>query len=249
MVRGDASGTVYEEGRDYMRIVDPQLNFRFDHEGPAIQVLPDSRIKDGERLRVSYYNGFSINDGQTTICMGEPKVYEIWRDMAKRMHAAIAPPRYLLSMDEIREGGTCKACRGRNMGELIGECVTKQFRMLREVNPKVDVWIWSDMLDPNHNAHGNYYLVQGDYTGSWNHVPRELGIMEWYYEHRVPSLAHFSNLGFRTLAGAYYDGETLDNPRGWLAELEKTPNAQGILYTTWLNKYKLLAEFGDLVSK
>src|ERR1051325_2280232 len=165
-VRDDSGITLYEEGRDYDRIVDPQLNFRFDHEGPAIRLLPNSRMKDGARLRVSYYHGFSINDGQTTVCMGEPKVYEIWRDMARRMHEAAAPPRYVLSMDEIREGGTCEACRGRNMGELLGECLTKQFRMLREVNPKVDVWVWSDMLDPNHNAHGNYYLVEGDYTGS-----------------------------------------------------------------------------------
>ena len=65
---------------------------------------------DGDRLKVSYYHGFSINDGQTTICMGEPKTYEIWRDMARRMHAAVAPPRYVLSMDEIREGGTCEEC-------------------------------------------------------------------------------------------------------------------------------------------
>ncbi len=248
-VRSDSGSTVFEEGRDYDRIADSQLNFRFDHDGPPIRVLPGSRIQDGARLRVSYYHGFSINDGQTTVCMGEPKTYEIWRDMARRMHAAVAPPRYVLSMDEIREGGTCEACRGRNMGELLGECLTKQFRMLREVNPKVDVWVWSDMLDPNHNAHGNYYLVQGDYTGSWNHVPKEMGIMTWYYERRALSLPFFSNLGFRTLGGAYYDADTLDNPRGWLEELEKTTNAQGICYTTWQNKYKLLAEFGQLVSK
>ena len=73
--------------------------------------------------------------------------------------------------------------------------------------------------------------------------------MTWYYEKRALSLLFFSKLGFRTLAGAYYDRDTLDNPRGWLEELEKTPNAQGILYTTWLNKYRLLGEFGDLVSK
>ena len=30
------------------------------------------------------------------------------------------------------------------------------------------VYVWSDMLDPKHNAHGNYYLVEGHYTGSWN---------------------------------------------------------------------------------
>jgi hypothetical protein len=248
-VRSDKNGTLYVEDRDYARIVDPDLNFRFDHDGPAIRLLPGSRIKEGERLRVSYYHGFSINDGQVSICMGEPKTYEIWRDMARRIHAAVAPPRYVLSMDEIREGGTCEACRGRNMGQLLGECLTKQFQMLREVNPKVDVWVWSDMLDPNHNAHGNYYLVQGDYTGSWNYVPKEMGIVTWYYEKRALSLPFFSKLGFRTLAGAYYDADTLDNPRGWLEELYKTPNAQGIMYTTWQNKYALLEEFAKLVSQ
>jgi hypothetical protein len=31
--------------------------------------------------------------------------------------------------------------------------------------------------------------------------------------------------------------------------MQNTPNAQGICYTTWLRKYKLLTEFGELVSK
>ena len=92
-VRAADSGTIYTEGRDYDRVADPQLNFRFDHDGPPIRVLAGGRIKDGEKLRVSYFHGFSINDGQTTVCMGEPKTYEIWRDMARRMHAAAAPPR------------------------------------------------------------------------------------------------------------------------------------------------------------
>ena len=248
-VRADEGGTVYQEGRDFARIEDPQLDFRFDHEGPPIRLLTGGRIREGQRLRVSYYHGFSINNGQVTTCMAEPEAYEIWRDVARRMHAAVAPARYVLSMDEIREGGTCEACRGRNMGQLLGECLTKQFQMLREVNPKVDVWVWSDMLDPNHNAHGNYYLVEGDYTGSWNYIPKEMGIVTWYYERRALSLPFFSKLGFRTLAGAYYDADTLDNPRGWMEELAKTPNAQGIMYTTWQNKYKLLPDFGKLVSK
>src|SRR5437762_1790304 len=77
------------------------------------------------------------------------------------------------------------------MGQLLGECLTRQFRMLREVNPKVDVWVWSDMLDPNHNAHGNYYLVQGDYTGSWQHVPKELGICLLVLREAPPEPAFF----------------------------------------------------------
>jgi hypothetical protein len=103
------------------------------------------------------------------------------------------------------------------------------------------------MLDPNHNARANYYLVDGDYTGSWEYVPRDLNIVTWYYAMRRPSLAHFSGLGFRTVAGAYYDADNLENVRGWLDALRETPGAIGIMYTTWENKYGLLAEFGDLV--
>jgi hypothetical protein len=73
--------------------------------------------------------------------------------------------------------------------------------------------------------------------------------MCWYFDKRAPSLAHFSGNGFRTFAGAYYDGDTLDNPKGWLEALDATPDAIGIMYTTWLDKYGLLADFGDLVSR
>ncbi len=76
------------------------------------------------------------------------------------------------------------------------------------------------------------FLVEGDFTGSWNYVPKELGIVCWYYENRNESLKHFSDLGFKTLAGAYYDGDTLENPEGWLEALEHTPGALGIMYTS-----------------
>jgi hypothetical protein len=50
------------------------------------------------------------------------------------------------------------------------------------------------------------------------------------------------------MAGSYYDADNLDNPKSWLKALDETPGASGILYTTWLNKYDLLGDFGDLVS-
>jgi len=47
----------YEEGRDYQRIEDPQLNpWRAYHEPPALRLASGTRIRDGERLRVSYYH-------------------------------------------------------------------------------------------------------------------------------------------------------------------------------------------------
>ena len=251
LVTGGTPSTVWEEGKDYAPITDPKLNFRFDHDGPPITLLPGTRIKEGERLRVSYYHGVAIGRGQVSVCMSEPKLYEIWRTQAKLIHKHLAPGKYLLSMDEIRAGGSCQACkqRGISMARILGDCVTKQFEMIRAVNPKAEVLIWSDMLDPNHNARKDYYLADGDYSGSWKHVPKELVIVCWYHKKRRESLEHFSRLGFKTLAGAYYDADTLENPKGWLEALDHTPGALGIMYTTWRNKYKLLGPFGDLVSK
>ena len=249
-VRREGTDTVFEEGADYGYVTDPRLSWRFDHEPPRLVIPAGSRIQPGDRLRVSWYHGMGMNSGQVTVCMSEEKLYEIWRDQARRIHELIAPRRYLLNVDEIRMGGTCEACRrrGLSMAEILGDCITRQVAILREVNPEADVWAWSDMLDPNHNAHGDYYLVDGDYTGSWNYVPPDLGIVTWYYARRVPGLEHFSGLGFRTLAGAYYDSGSLDNPRGWLEALDGAPGAAGIMYTTWQNDYGQLAGFGDLVS-
>ncbi len=253
-IKSDKTGKVYEEGRDYAPVADPDLNFRYDHEGPAIKILPGSAIRNGEKLRVSYYHGATVYKSQTPVCMSEPEVYDIWRTQAKLVQKALAPNKYLLNMDEIRVGGSCEACkkRGLTMGEILGDCITRQVQLLREVNPKADVFVWSDMLDPNHNANPkrkDYYLAEGNFVDSWKYVPKDLGIACWYFEKRVPSLAHFSGLGFRTLAGSYYDADNLDNPKGWLEALDKTPGACGIMYTTWLDKYDLLADFGDLVSK
>ncbi|HUT36871.1 MAG TPA: carbohydrate binding domain-containing protein [Planctomycetota bacterium] len=250
-VKGEASGAAYEEGKDFAPIADPKLNFRFDHDGPPLKLLPGTRIAEGERLRVSYYHGVAINHGQVSVCMSEPKLYEIWKEQVRLVQKHLGPAKWLLSMDEVRAGGSCEACKSRKMtmGEILGDCITKQFQMIREAAPKAEVYCWSDMLDPNHNAHGDYYLVEGDFAGSWEHVPKDLIIACWYFDKREPSLKHFSTLGFKTLAGAYYDADTLDNPKGWLEALDKTPGALGIMYTTWQNKYPLLGPFGDLVTK
>jgi hypothetical protein len=250
VVRSAETGRAYEEGRDYAPIEDRRMNFRFDHEPPLIRILLSGRIKEGEGLKVSYYHGMGVNRGQVTACMSEPRIYEIMAEQAQLIHKHLGPNKYLLSMDEIRAGGACKACkkRGMTMGEILGYCISKQREIIRGVNPKAEVLIWSDMLDPNHNAHGDYYLVDGDFSGSWKHVPKDLIIVCWYYKKRAESLKFFSSEGFRTLAGAYYDGDTLENPRDWLKELDKTPKATGIMYTTWRNKYDLLGPFGDLVS-
>ena len=241
---------VYTEGKDYAPLQDPNLNPGHDDgEALPLKLLPGSRIREGERLRVSWYHSMIINDSQVTVCMAEPALYEIFDHEAKLLVKKLHPRSVFLNMDEIRMGGTCQACRGRNMGELLGECITKQAEILRSYVPSLEIYIWSDMLDPNHNAHGKYYLVDGDFTGSWEHVPKNLIMAVWGGEPRPASLDFFAGRGSRTLVACYYDADDLKDVEGWLQLAAPTRKLRGFMYTPWQKKYSLLPAFGDLLRK
>ena len=247
-VQNADGATTYAEGRDYEPLIDPAYTPHYiDRPAPALKLAPGSRIQDGERLRVSWYHSLAINKGQVSVCMAEPELYEIFDSEAKLLAERLHPKHVLLNMDEIRMGGTCAACRGRNMGELLGECITKQTQILRKYMPGVEVLVWSDMLDPNQNAHGNYFLVEGDYTGSWKHIPKDLTIAVWGGEPRAESLKFFDDEGFAMLVACYYDAANLKEVKGWLSLAEQTPKVRGLMYTPWQKKYELLPAFGDLL--
>ncbi len=249
VVRSDDGMTTYEEGRDYAPLIDPAYNPYRVPEGPSVALkLPgNSRIQSGQRLKVSWYHPMLIHDSQVTICMGEPEIYEIIDHEAKLLAEKLHPKKILLNMDEVRMGGTCKACYGRNMAELLGECITRQVESLRTYSPDARIYIWSDMLDPHHNAKGDYYLVRGDFTGSWNHIPTDLTIAVWGGEPRENSLRFFAERDFETLIACYYDADDLNDVKGWMKAAGPLPRVRGFMYTPWTRKYDLLPSFGELL--
>ncbi|HOX08480.1 MAG TPA: hypothetical protein PK280_18940 [Planctomycetota bacterium] len=234
----------FTEGKDFAEV----KNVR---SLPALALPAGTAIRDGEKLTLSCYKTPYVTHSwgrQVSLCMSNPRLYEHWAAEAKRLHEVLGYRKFLLAMDEIRNGGGCRSCQDRKltMGEILGDCVTKQREILKKIDPGIEVLIWSDMLDPAHNARANYYGVIGDFSGSWKGVPRDVVIMCWYHQIRDKSLAHFSREGFRTCAAGYYDAADLDGCREWLESLRKTPGARGIMYTTWEKKYQLLGKFGDL---
>ncbi len=248
-VQSEDGAITFVEGRDYAKLEDPRFSFsNIDRDAPPLKLLPGGRIQDGQALRVSWYHPMTVNDGQITVCMGEPALYDIYEHEAKLLAEKLRPRRVLLNMDEVRMGGTCRACAGRNLGELLGECVTRQTQTLRRHIPGARIYIWSDMLDPNHNAHGNYYLVDGDFTGSWKHIPKDLTLAVWGGGVREKSLRFASDQGFASLVACYYDADDLTDVKAWMDLAAKLPNVRGFMYTPWQKKYELLGAFGDLIA-
>jgi len=247
-VRSQDGTTTYIEGRDYASLTSPEFNvWRGDSGAAVLKLLPSGRIKDGERLSVSWYHSMLIHDSQVTTCMAEPELYKIFDHEARLLAERLKPRRVLLGTDEVRLGGTCQACAGRDMAQLLGECVSKQAASIRRYSPNAQVYVWSDMFDPNHNAHPNYYLVQGDFTGSWKHVSTNLVMAVWGGEPREKSLRFFAERGFPVLVACYYDADNLADVKNWISVTKPILNVRGFMYTPWTKRYDLLPAFGDLL--
>lgn len=250
LVRTEA-GTELEEGRDFERVVDPRMgnspwNGAYDiyHEPPVIR----TRLPDGTRLRVSYYHVATVHDDQAMICPSEPRTVELLRDQARRMHAAWGARGYMMSHDEIRVFNWCGACqrRGLDAGALLADNARTCVGILREVNPGGRIYVWSDMFDPHHNAHDNYYLVRGNLAGAWEGLDRDVIIVPWYFEKRTESLKWFADRGHHQVIAGYYDAAP-ERVRDWLAAAGRVPGVEGVMYTTWEQKYEDLERFTEFV--
>lgn len=241
--------TQYERGKDWDLPKFQLAPWKTDAPSQSLVIPEGSRISDGESLRVSYYYPALVGAPQIGTCMSEPKVYEYFEKSAAAVAKLLNPQKWFLSMDEIRCANTCEACHARNMSlaEILADCITKQRAIIKKVRPDAEIYIWSDMLDPNHNAHGDYYVCEGDYSGVWDLIPKDLVISCWWYEMREKSMEFFSSRGFKTQGAAYYDTDDLDGCADWLELCKRTPGCLGIMYTTWQRKYDLLEGFGKLV--
>ena len=133
-------------------------------------------------------------------------------------------------------------------GEILAANVRTCIEILRQVNPGGRIYVWSDMFDPNHNAHDDYYLVRGDLSGSWLGLDPEVIIVPWYFAKRDESLKFFSGRGHRQIMAGYYDSNPA-NVLKWIESAREIPGALGIMYTTWRNDYSQLETFSGLIEQ
>lgn len=246
-------GTVLVEGRDFNNLIDLRMgskpwNGAYDiyHEPPVIR----TSLPDGTRLRVSYYHVVTVYEDQAMICPSELKTVELLRDQAKRMHAAWGAHGYMMSHDEIRVLNWCDACQRRRLdaSQILAENVRACIQILRDVNPGGRIYVWSDMFDPHHNAHKDYYLVRGDLSGSWEGLDKDVIMVPWYFEKRAESLQWFADRGHRQVIAGYYDHNP-EQIRDWLDAAGKVNGVIGVMYTTWQHQYGDLERFAKIVGQ
>jgi len=243
-----------EEGGEIERIADPRLG-REDlpggysewHEPPILR----TKLPEGTRLRVSYSHMLRFPDGgQVMICPSEPKTLDLLRDQAKRLHRIFQAKAYFMSHDEMRVCNWDASCTRRNLtsGEIYADNVRSCIRILRDLSPKSRIYVWSDMFDPNHNAHENYYLARGGMDRTWEGLDPDVVVATWFFDKRDESLAWFSSRGHETLIAGYYDQKP-ERARDWLEAAKKSKGTIGIMYTSWYDRYEDLEKFAGYVNE
>jgi hypothetical protein len=239
-VRGE-NGTPYQEGRDYEKIVDPQLHpWIAFHEAPVIRLKPDTRIKEGERLRVSYYHPLIVYEDRVTSCISEPKIFDDWRAEVKQANELLHPAAFFMSHDEMRVMNQCALCQSKNMtpGRLLAWNVKKAAQIIRDIRPDAEIWVWNDMFDPMHNAVDHYYAVNGSLKESWKGLDKDVGIVNWHGGLKGKNCQFFADLGLKQILSGYYDGDEDGAAIAqWLSNTKGVPGIVGAMYTTWEDKY------------
>jgi hypothetical protein len=247
-VRGE-DGTIYDEGRDYERIVDPLLHpWLAFHDAPVLKLAAGTRIPEGARLRVSYYHPLIVYEDRLTSCLSEEKIFEDWRQEVQKADELFHPAAFLMSHDELRVMNQCALCLSKKLtpGELLAWNVHRAAQIIREIRPDAEIWVWNDMFDPMHNAVEHYYAVNGPLTGSWKGLDKGIGIVNWHGGLKGKNCKFFAELGLRQILSGYYDhDEDGSGIAEWLQDTKGIPGIVGAMYTTWEDKYGAMEKWGQ----
>ncbi len=257
--------TVFQEGRDFNAIADPQLAsgayypFNGFYHTPGTVTLPSTTsLQPGQTVAIDYYAVQPVeSSGDVGMCLTETGAQNWLQTNAQSIvNNMPAGMNYLLSYDEMRHMDSCASCKAKNMtpGQLLAWHATNTANLYHSLAPSASLFTWSDMFDPYHNAVNNYYFVEGNIAGSWAGVPSNVTIMNWNLGNLTTSLTWFSGLNSQQpthyqqfIAGYYDSGNGAVSATQELQQAHGIPGITGLMYTTWDPDYSQLQPFAEAV--
>lgn len=226
----------YKEGKDYA-------------VGEGKLTIPaGSRIADGARLKVSWYQRAEMI-GPPFASAAQPRYFEVEEGIARKLDELFGHPHgFAMTYDEWRVANWDPAAGNITAGEYMANTVRKTIDFLKRINPRYELYVWSDMWDPNTNALEKYFMCNGSLTGSWKGLSKDTILLTW--DGGEKSLRFFSDLGMRQIVSGYY--ESLDNVKQWLdqvdaVEAQGATGIDGFMYTTWDDNFGDLEKAAEMI--
>jgi hypothetical protein len=235
VVSADGAQT-YEEARDYV-VADGRLT------------IPEgSRIVEGERLKLSWYQRAEMI-GPPFANASHPRYFEIQRVITEKLDTLfLHPPGFMMTYDEWRVANWDPSGGNITSGEYVAKTTRQSTELLKRINPDYELYVWSDMFDPNENALEKYYMANGPLTGSWKGLSKDTVIMTW--DGGAKALKFFSDLRMKQVIGGYYS--SMGNVGEWLdavdeVEAKGAEGIEGFMYTTWDDNFADMERVAELI--
>jgi hypothetical protein len=249
---------VYQEGTDFGAISDPQLsNFQNNWHQPTVVAVPSgSSLQPGQLVAMNWYAIQPVYGGAGA-SLTDPGAAQ-WRTQNAAAVGAVFPDAagYFFGYDEMRNMDSTASAKAMNMtpAQLLDWHFNQTYSIFRGLKPQAPIYVWGDMFDPNMNAVDNYYLVEGDLTGSWTGLPADVILMNWNLSALNTSAAWFAGLNpqqpvahQQVIAGYYDSGNGATSATTELAQVSGVPGVIGLMYTTWQDDYSQLGAFAGAV--
>ncbi|OGU60417.1 MAG: hypothetical protein A2X64_05875 [Ignavibacteria bacterium GWF2_33_9] len=250
-------GLNYQEKVDFDSLFDPKLGRVFSYNGeydsyhtpPVLTATATGGLKEGTKIMASYYHTAVIYDGQIMASTTEPSLYKQIENQFIVIDSLFHAERYFMNHDEIRlfnwDYGDQQ--KGMTAGELLADNTQKCIDIIRKYSPDAKLADWSDMFDEYHNAKkSNYYLVNGDLTGSADLISKDILMLNWNTQQSAwqQSLDFFETKGFSQMSAPFYDTDQ-NNIRKRKEQTKNTKNFLGMMYTTWAANYNYVQHFAE----
>lgn len=176
---------VYKEGSDYT--TDPRCkkftDDDFYYEG-HLKIPTGSRIKNGDKLRVSWYK-FSdtyLLWSETNFCL--PETWKAMEDNVERIDKLMGNKDFMfLNYDEWRSAFMDDRCQlfpaAKTGGDYLAAQLDKSLAVCRKANCYRTIYLFNGMYDPYHCAGNPYYMLPVGASNSWRQMDTNIVILNW----------------------------------------------------------------------
>ena len=236
-------GIVYEQGKDYKIISDAP---------PVIERIATGRIPQNGKL---FFTGDIIDARAhrfSKTCPSEELAYDEFDRLSGLIIKTLKPQKLHVNHDEIGLVNSDSRCKKRNLQEyqLVAYQINRMRDIIKKHDPKVDMIMWADCVNPYHNAGLKLLEKVGEL------LYKDIIMAHWFYtaeNYQQRDLLEkgtefFLRSGFRTYGSPW---DHLVNHQAWeriLLQNRRNPNFMGLMHTEWYSDDRSfgLAETGEV---
>lgn len=173
-------------------------------------------------------------------CPSDPDVHKVVFDLIDELADACGADAFHVGMDEVQTLGDpdCPRCKGKTTAELFAGEVNALHDHLKEKNRQM--WMWGDrFIDGKTSGIGDWEASGNGTQDAIRHVPKDITICDWHYDHAEPTAAYFALNGMPVVACPWRKSDVGTQEVGLVRQIRlgANPNvgqhAEGVMETCW----------------